>query len=67
MLDKLILSDTENEHLTKSIACGVGLGVIIGAIFNNVELGFAFGGVVGVISSLVYSYHKRYKIKHKII
>ncbi|MGG5460307.1 hypothetical protein [Clostridium sp. B9] len=61
MLEKMILSDKECENITKSIAGGVGIGLSLGAIFNNPQFGFALGGVVGVIASLVYSLVKRSK------
>ncbi|MDZ5255251.1 hypothetical protein [Clostridium sp. LIBA-8841] len=63
MLEKMILSDKECEYLTKSIAGGVGIGLALGAIMNNPEFGFALGGVVGIVSSLIYTLVKRSKSK----
>ncbi|MGL5245068.1 MAG: hypothetical protein ACRC7R_07855 [Sarcina sp.] len=64
MWDKLILTDKENEHLTISIAAGVAIGVMGGAFFSQAQLGFALGGVIGILTSLVYTYSKRLKAKH---
>ena len=61
MVDKLSLTNKENEYLAKGIAIGVGLGTVIGLIFNYVELGFATGGVLGVLASLIYSFYRRHK------
>ncbi|MPQ42657.1 hypothetical protein [Clostridium tarantellae] len=61
MWDKLALTDKENEHLTMSIAVGVAIGLMGGAFFSQAQLGFALGGVIGVITSLAYSCHKRFK------
>lgn len=65
MLDKMILSDKECEHLTKSIAGGVGLGLALGAIINNPQLFFALGGVVGIIFSLIHMLVSRSR-EHKL-
>lgn len=53
MCDKLILKEKDYEILTKGIACGVGVGIIIGAILQEVILIFALGGVVGIITSSI--------------
>ena len=63
MLDKISLSEKECENIAKGIAWGVGIGILIGLVIGNVTLWFAMGGVVGVISSLVYSFFARHK-KH---
>lgn len=70
VLEKMILSDKECENLTKSIAGGVGIGLALGAILNNPQFGFALGGVIGVLSSLIYSLVlriKEAKIRKKFI
>ncbi len=64
MLDKIILSDKDYEYLTKGIAMGVGIGVLIGPIVGNIQLTFAAGGVIGIISAFGYSYYKKVK-RHK--
>lgn len=61
MLEKIILSDKECEHLTKSIACGVGIGLALGAMVNNTQFWFALGGVVGIVFSLIYTLINRNK------
>lgn len=63
MLDKLCLTDKECEYLAKGIAIGVGSGVFIGAIVGNVALTFSIGGVLGILGSLFYSWHKKRNIK----
>ena len=66
MLEKIMLSDTEYEYLTKEIAIGVGvgIGIVSGMVLEDIVLGFSAGGVIGIIVSFVYSYYKRLK-KHK--
>lgn len=59
MLEKVILSEQEYEYLTKGLALGVGIGTLIGLILENTILGFAFGGVSGIILSLIYSHYKK--------
>ena len=56
MIEKIILSDQDYEYLTKGIAGGVGIGTLIGLLLENVILGFASGGVIGIILSLIYSW-----------
>lgn len=56
MLEKISLTDRQYENLAKGLAFGVGAGIILGAIVGNVALGFAAGGVIGIIGSLCYSY-----------
>ena len=59
MLEKIILSDQEFEYLTKGIAFGVGIGTLIGLLLENAILGFSFGGVSGIILSLIYYHYKK--------
>lgn len=66
MVDKIILSDEEYEYLTRGIASGVGIGTIVGLLLENIVLGFAAGGVVGIILSFIYSYYKKVKNSKKI-
>lgn len=63
MLDKFILSERECENIAKGIFWGVGIGTLIGLIIGNVTLWFSMGGVVGIISSLIYSFFEKHK-KH---
>ena len=57
MVEKIMLSDKDYEYLTKGIASGVGIGTIIGMLLQDIILGFAAGGVIGIILSFVYSYY----------
>lgn len=66
MWKKLILSEKDYEYLTKGLALGVGVGIIIGALVENVLLFFALGGVLGIIGASVFSFYKKFKIDHKI-
>ena len=54
MIEKIILSDQDYEYLTKGIASGIGIGTLVGLLLENVILGFASGGVIGIILSLIY-------------
>lgn len=67
MLEKLSLSDQEYDNMVKGIAIGVGLGILIGAILENVTFYFALGGVIGIIVSLIYSKYSKLKRKKNII
>ena len=64
MVEKIMLSDKDYEYLTKGIASGVGIGTIIGMLLQDIILGFAAGGVIGIILSFVYSYYRKAK-SHK--
>ncbi len=59
MIEKIILSDQDYEYLTKGIAGGVGIGTLLGLLLENVIFGFALGGVIGIILSLIYSGYKK--------
>lgn len=59
MIEKIILSDQDYEYLTKGIAIGVGIGTLVGLLLENVTFGFASGGVIGIILSLIYSFYKK--------
>ena len=67
MIEKIILSDKEYEYLTKVIALGVGIGTLIGLLLENVILGFASGGVIGIILSFIYSYYKKTRKNNNLI
>ena len=58
MLKKLILSEKDYEYLTKGLASGVGLGIIIGALAGDILFFFALGGI--------FSFYKKVKVDHKI-
>ncbi|WP_195999473.1 hypothetical protein [Clostridium sp. 1001271B_151109_B4] len=65
MWKKLILSEKDYEYLTKGLTAGVGLGIIIGSIAENIILFFALGGVLGIIGATIFSTIKKFKLKHK--
>lgn len=66
MVEKIILSDKDYEYLTKGIASGVGIGTLSGLLLEDIVLGFAAGGVIGIIASFIYSYYKKIKNEKKI-
>ncbi|WP_195989170.1 hypothetical protein [Clostridium sp. D53t1_180928_C8] len=59
MFKKLMLSEKDYEYLTKGIAFGVGIGVIVGIIFNDINFFFALGGVIGIVIASIYSLIKK--------
>ena len=63
MLEKLALSDDDYEYLTKGIAAGVGIGILVGAFIGNIILTFAAGGLLGVFVGSLYSFYKKVKAK----
>ena len=65
-LDNLFLTDDEIKTLAIFLAYGVGLGVMAGLIFNNVEMGFALGGVISIVLSLFKVYIERIKKSNRI-
>lgn len=65
ILDKLMLSEEDYEYLTKGIAIGVGAGIFIGAITEQIILVFAAGGIIGMICGLIYSKYKKLRIKRE--
>lgn len=68
MVEKMMLSDKDYEYLTKGIAAGVGIGTIIGMLLQDIILGFAAGGVLGIILAFVYSYYRKIKShKNKVV
>ena len=66
MWKKLILSEKDYEYLTKGLASGVGLGIIIGSLAGDVLFFFALGGVLGIIGAGIFSFYKKFKVDHKI-
>lgn len=60
MLEKFSLSEQEYENVAKGIVGGVGIGTLIGLIIGTVTLWFAIGGVLGIISSLIYSFFEKH-------
>ncbi|VYU56686.1 hypothetical protein [Clostridium tertium] len=64
--DKLFLSEDELKILSIYLAYGVGIGVILGLFFNNIQLCFALGGVISVVVSLVKIYINRIRKSNRI-
>ena len=62
-MGKFMLSEEDYEYLTKGIAIGVGIGIFVGAFFENIIFKFSAGGVIGMISVLIYSTYKKFKKK----
>lgn len=54
--DKLFLSDDEIKIFSIYLAYGVGIGVLIGLLLDNIQLCFALGGVMSVVVSLIKIY-----------
>ena len=55
LFERILLSERDYEYLTKGIAAGVGLGIIIGVIAEDIILFFALGGVTGIIGASILS------------
>ena len=53
MWGKLILKEKDCEILTKGIASGVGIGILIWLIVGEVILLFSLGGIIGIIISSI--------------
>ena len=49
VLKKLILSEKDYEYLTKGLSSGVVLGIIVGALVEDILFFFALGGILGII------------------
>ncbi|WP_066889568.1 hypothetical protein [Clostridium nigeriense] len=65
-IDNLFLTDDEIKTLAIFLAYGIGLGVLVGLFFNNIELYFALGGVISVLVSLFKIYIERIKKSNRI-
>lgn len=65
-LDNLFLSEDEIKTLAIFLAYGVGIGVLAGLLFSNVEMGFALGGVISILVSLFKIYIERIKKSNRI-
>lgn len=64
--DKLFLSDDEMKILSIYLAYGVGIGVLIGLFFDNIQLCFALGGVTSVVVSLIKIYINKIRKSNRI-
>ena len=63
MLEKLVLSDQDYDYLAKGIAVGAGIGILLGFFIDNIILTFSACSVIGIISSLGYSFCMKSKSK----
>lgn len=61
MIDKISLTEAEFTLVSKGIAFGAGIGILLGAFIGNVVLFFSLGGVCGILSTSIYSILKRVK------
>lgn len=66
-IEKLFLTDDEIKVLSIYLVYGVGVGVVLGLFFNNIELFFALGGVTSIIVSVLKVYINRSKKSKKLI
>lgn len=53
----------ENKYVALGICFGSGLGILVGAIINNVTLGLSAGGVLGIIFGVTIDMLKESKKK----
>ncbi|NLM33904.1 MAG: glycine zipper family protein [Clostridiales bacterium] len=53
----------ENKYVALGICFGSGLGIFVGALFNNVMLGLSAGGVLGIIYGVTIGMLKESKKK----
>ena len=66
VLKKLILSEKDYEYLTKGLSSGVVLGIIVGALVEDILFFFALGGILGIIGAGIFSFYRKFKVDHKI-
>ncbi|MBK1811694.1 hypothetical protein JHL18_13810 [Clostridium sp. YIM B02505] len=55
----LSVTDDDIRYLAYGIGAGTTTGLIIGFFISNLPLGFALGGVLGIIVSGIYSIYKK--------
>ena len=66
-IENLFLTDDEIKILSIYLVYGVGVGVVLGLFFNNIELFFALGGVTSIIVSVLKVYINRSKKSKNLI
>lgn len=66
-IENLFLTDDEIKVLSIYLVYGVGVGVVLGLFFNNIELFFALGGVISIIVSVLKVYINRSKKSKELI
>ncbi|WP_084767101.1 hypothetical protein [Clostridium nigeriense] len=60
-MEKLILSEQDYDYLAKGIALGAGIGIFLGIFVDDIILAFSACTVLGIISSLLYSFYRKQK------
>ncbi len=66
-IENLFLTEDEIKVLSIYLVYGVGVGVVLGLFFNNIELFFALGGVISIIVSVFKVYINRSKKSKELI
>ena len=51
----------DNREIGLGICFGSGIGIVIGAVFDNVVLGLSAGGVLGILVGITVQFFKRVK------
>lgn len=55
----LELTEDDIKYTAHGIAAGCSTGILLGLFFENVILGFALGGVIGIVSAIIFSTIKK--------
>ena len=51
----------DNREIGLGICFGSGIGIVIGAVFDNVVLGLSAGGVLGILVGIMVQFLKKIK------
>lgn len=51
----------DNREIGLGICFGSGIGIVMGAVFDNVVLGLSAGGVLGVLIGIMVQFLKKVK------
>ncbi|MDV4150173.1 hypothetical protein R0131_04910 [Clostridium sp. AL.422] len=65
-IEKLFLTEDEIKIISIYLAYGAGAGILIGLIFNNIELCFSLGGVISIVISLFKIYIGKIRKSNRI-
>lgn len=55
----------DNREIGLGICFGSGIGIVMGAVFDNVGLGLSAGGVIGVLVGIMIQFLKKGKEKNQ--